>query len=137
MTKLCHTKTQPPLYYVHSESDLPSYGVEGSYGLAAGYLDSRRLRPIERDTWNNVFERRWQDSCLSLAKGLHRMGADSFVIVPCSRADVFSRMHWSLRAEGFLELPGLIRKIGPTVSFGSKDQLYIARNTSLNIPHGL
>lgn len=135
MTKLRHAQTQPPLYYVHSESDLAREGIDGSYGLAAGYLSARALEPLERDLWEKVFHKRWKDACFSLAEGLKETGVDAFAIVPCSRADVVEEMGRALRAGGVRELPGFITKANSTVSLAGKDGAYIGQNVFLRMGH--
>jgi hypothetical protein len=116
---------------VHCEHDLAKNGIEGAYGLAAGYLSAKVLEPFQKTLWQDVFHRLWKKACRKLAEGLKDVEIDAFTIVPCSRANVMDEMRLALLAQGLREVPGLIAKPNASISFAGKDKFYIANNVTL------
>ena len=126
---LRHTSSLPHIYYVHSERDLAEKGACRSFGLAAGYLSTRPLSFVQKNTWAQLFNRHWKTACATMAEGIREIGVDFFTIVPCSRSGVADSIRDALRVAGITELPELITKSDASVSFAGKNRAYIAQNS--------
>lgn len=135
MFMLRHSNTQPPIYYLHSESDL-SVGDEILFGgLSSGFLDTKQLDSIMREKWEYIFKRYWQGACQSLAIELKNNRVDAFATVPSSRSSSVNGITAEFKNSGLIELPDLITKNDELFSFAAKDLDSIAQNISLNLKH--